>query len=82
MTTRRFITSAVLSATLLASQSTMLRAESSSESGLPACCCAYSMWTCTYNDGSYWTGCDPTFPSGQLWTLMAWGRCETWHAAP
>lgn len=81
MTTKRFITSAVLTATLLASQFTVLRADSG-DSGLPWCCCAYSMWTCTYNDGSYWSGCDPTYPSGQLWTFMAATRCETWHSAP
>ena len=82
MTARRFLMSAVLSATFLASQSTALKAETGSGSSLPWCCCAYSMWTCTYNDGSYWDGCDPTWPSGQIWTAVATNRCQAWHSAP
>lgn len=81
MTMPRFFASAIMSATLMATPLLPLRAETGTEADLPLCCCAYNMWTCTYNDGSYWDGCDPRWESGQLWTFMAKARCGNWHAA-
>lgn len=82
MTIRRFFMAAGMSALLLAATTPRARADQLDDQGLPICCCAYHLWTCTYNDGSYWDGCDPTWTADQILTIEARAWCLAYHPAP
>lgn len=41
--------------------------------------CLYSNGTCVFPDGSYWSGCDSSLPSGWVSGSIAEGLCEDLH---
>jgi hypothetical protein len=43
--------------------------------------CTYNGSTCQYEGSNYgyWSGCDTTYPQGEIFTRSAASICETYH---
>ncbi len=41
--------------------------------------CYYHLWSCSYVNGAYWSGCDPEFMEGYIPTETARAICSQYH---
>ena len=72
------IASAAIGLALLAGTTRELVAKSSVVIPPAGGSCMYYWYTCSYDDGSYWTDCTPGLPAGMIPTASARMICDTY----